>query len=493
MRKIAFAELHQETNSFSPILTTLREFKGFALYYGDEISDFLRRYQFGTQAQGFFNALEKEGNGEFTSVPLFTAWAFSGGPLQREVYDHFKTYLIEALLADPEIEGLYLSLHGAMGVEGMTDPETDLLQSLRAVKGKNFPIGVSFDLHANVTRGNVESATFILGYRTNPHRDHTRVGYRATHLLIRTLRGEVKPVMAFRKMPLLKGGGWGIDFIPPMRGIFRHMKKMEKRSGVLSVSNFWVHIWLDDPEMGWSTVVITDDNLPLAQTFADELADKNWAVRNRKHPEPKTIDQAIAIALKARLRRKLGTVVFCDVSDIVGAGAPGENTWILKGLMEQCPDLISYVPVRDAESAAHAFEAGVGATVNLQIGGKLLPHLCPTIPYSGEVIHTIEGYWGKTAIVRFKGVHVLLTELAFPGYFSEDYFSLGLNLWRADITVVKNLFPFRYRFLRYNRKTVNVATQGITSIDVHQLPYTCIPRPIFPLDAIESWRSTFPR
>ena len=53
--------------------------------------------------------------------------------------------------------------------------------------------------------------------------------------------------------------------------------------------------------------------------------------------------------------------------------------------------------------------------------------------------------------------------------------------------MIKNLFPFRYRFLLYNRKTVNVMSFGTTDIDVFSLRYETIPRPIYPLDEIDTW------
>jgi len=54
--------------------------------------------------------------------------------------------------------------------------------------------------------------------------------------------------------------------------------------------------------------------------------------------------------------------------------------------------------------------------------------------------------------------------------------------------VVKNLFPFRYNYLLYNRKTVNVISPGLSNTDPFALSYAHIPRPIYPLDKIDSWR-----
>lgn len=485
-RKIALAELHQETNSFSKVVTTMREFEGFALHYGEDMAQFAKKFK--AQVHGFMQAVEKLGKDEFEIVPIYAAWAFSGGPIELEVYTHFKELLLNTLRDDPSIEGMYLSLHGAMGVVGLRDPETDLLAAIRELKGMEWPLGVSYDLHANVTEENIRLATFINGYHTNPHRDHYKVGFKSGEMLIRTLRGEVRPVMAFRKMKLLKGGGWGIDFLQPMRGIFREMKRWEKRPEVLSVSNFWVHIWIDDEELGWSTVVVTDGNVELANSLSEQLADLNWAARNRKHPQPKSVDEAISIAKKARLARQLGCVIFCDVSDVVGAGAPGENTWILKALLEKAPELVSYVPVRDAESAVAGFEAGVGKVLDLMVGGKLDREHYTSVAMKGKVVFAAETKWGKTCVLRHNGVHAILTELAFPAYFHEDFPEVGLSLWKADVVVVKNLFPFRFRYWKFNRKTVNVITHGVTNVNVFELPYSTIPRPIFPLDEITDWR-----
>ena len=486
-KKIAIIELQQETNSFSPVPTTWQDFKSLALFYGEELLTVGRTYK--RQVDGFLTAVEKYGKGQIEVVPIIAAWATSGGPIKREVYDNFKREILEALKRHPDLAGIYLSMHGAMGVEGLRDPESDMLAELRRLVGDALPIGVSFDLHANITREIVRLSTFITAYRTNPHRDHAQVGFKTGKILIDTVLGKVKPVMAFRKMRLLKGGGYTIDFLAPMRGIFRRMKAMERLPGVLSVSNFMVHIWLDDPELGWSTLAVTDGNRPPAERLADEIAERNWAVRDRRHPEPITPEKAVELARRSWVSRLFGTTIFCDVSDIVAAGAPGENTWILRSILERSPDMISYVPVKDEQAAQAAFQAQVGETLELKIGGKIDRVYNQSLSFTGVLLfkHDLQET-GKTVVLRNRGVHLILTERPTPAFFPRFFKSLGLSLWKADITVVKNLFPFRYFYLLYNRKTVNVISAGTTSIDVFQLQYRDSPRPIYPLDPIDSWR-----
>jgi len=483
---IAVAEIMQETNSFSPVLTTRADFKAQALLYGEDILPVAR--DINLEIGGFLEAMDELGNGEVKIVPIIKARSMSGGPLERSLYENLKQDLISGLQKAGKVDGVYLSLHGAMGVDGLRDPEGDLLKAARSVVGESTPIGVSHDLHANLTRERVNLATFIVGYKTNPHRDHAEVGYRVGEILLKTVQGKIKPVMAFNKLKLLKGGGMTIDLLSPMRSIFSRMDDMiEDSEEVLDVSNFMVHIWLDDPELGWSTVAVTNNEPALAQNLADELADLDWSVREVQPPAGETASAAVAIAKEKWLRRKLGTVVFCDVADAVGAGAPGENTWILKSLLEEGADLTSYLTIRDKEAANIAWQHAVGDPVSLSVGGKLDRVYNRPLDFTGELIHKSEERLGKTAILKHKGIHLILTELsdslADPGYFS----GLGLSLWKADIVVVKNLFPFRYRYLLYNRKTVNVITPGTTGIDVFKLKYTQIPHPLYPLDNNPNW------
>ncbi len=485
-KTIVIAEILQETNSFSPVATTEEDFNARSLIYGEKIIPYSREE--GLELGGFLKSVEDIAGDTVTVVPVIKARSTSGGPIKANLYRQMKDTLITGIKETDGLDGIYLSLHGAMGVEGMRDPEGDLLRAIREVVGDELPIGVTHDLHACVTKDRVRDASFIVGYKTNPHRDHFEAGYRAGEILIGTVYNRYKPVMAHNRMKLLKGGGMNIDFLKPMRNIFKTMKKMEKDDRVLAVSNFMVHIWLDDPELAWSTVAVTDNNRKLAQNLAERLADLNWSVRDVDHPEAKSAEEAVAIAKKSWLAGKLGPAVICDASDAVGAGAPGENTWILKALMEEGLELVSYIPLRDRVAASKAFGKNIGDNITLTVGGRLEKVYNRPVEFSGELIYKKKRKRGKTVIIKDRGIHLILTELPYSYPSPDDFKELGLNLWKADIVVVKNLFPFRYKFLLYNRKTINVKTPGTTNVDVFELNYTDLTRPIYPLDEVDDWR-----
>ena len=476
----------QETNSFSPVATKLEDFEALGIYRGNDVLDAMEGQTL-APLWGFIKAIRDSAADSVELIPILSATAMSGGPIERDVYLRLQEEILDGIRDALPLDGVYLSLHGAMGVDGMRDPEGNLLEAVRRETGPQVPIAVSLDLHANITEAKVRNATVIVGYKTNPHRDFYATGFRCAEILLATLQGKIRPTMVAKKMRLLKGGGMTIDFLHPMRDVFAAMRRIENREDVLSVSNFMVHIWLDDPELGWCTVAVTDDNPDLAEEVATEIADLNWSVRSVAHSPGLTPSLAIGEARRSVLARLLGTVVICDAADAVGAGAPGESTWILKTLLEEAPDLVSYVPVRDAEAAARAYEADIDDTVGLWVGGKLDPEHNQPVYLDGRIRSKAITDLGKTVVVEYRGVHVVLTELPAMTMFPSFYTDLGLGLFRADIVVVKNLFPFRFTYAAYNRKTLDVLTAGTTNVDVFQIDYRHIPRPIYPLDDIADW------
>ncbi|MFW5968175.1 MAG: MlrC C-terminal domain-containing protein, partial [Persicimonas sp.] len=128
----------------------------------------------------------------------------------------------------------------------------------------------------------------------------------------------------------------------------------------------------------------------------------------------------------------------------------------------------------------------VGEQVTVTVGAELETVYNTEVAFTGEVLsrHDTERY-GKTVVLRDRGIHLIVSERPTNARSPDFFHELGLRPGRADVVVVKNLFPFRFTFLWVNRKTINVMTPGTTSIDVWNLEYERIPRPIYPLDEID--------
>ncbi|MBS1119061.1 MAG: hypothetical protein H6Q90_1289 [Deltaproteobacteria bacterium] len=490
MKRIAFARIAQETNALSPVPTVLRDFEAGHYLVGDEL---LAAATTGPEVPGFFRRAELAGfmsavserRSEIEPVPVLSAWTSSGGPLSRDCFEILEERLVEGLRRAGPLDGVYLCLHGAMGAHGIADPESRLLRSVRRVVG-GVPLVVSHDLHGNLTRARVEAADAIVAYQTNPHRDHAKIGAKAGRIAIGTVLGELRPTMAWRTLPMILGGGKTIDFLSPMRAVFRRMARAERSGEALAVSTLMVHPWNDDPALGWSTVAVTDDDTAGAERLAEELAERCWERRHEQPPAFPTASEAITQARSSSFRRKLGCVTISDASDVVTAGAPGDSTHLLRALLAEASGLLTYCAVRDPQAISTLWPCSAGDHVALSIGGTLDPARSQPLPVSGTVVskHDQHGF-GKTVVLEVQHLRIVVTEGPSMVMRPSFYKNVGLSLWKADIVMVKNFFPFLMFFLPYSRKTIFVRTHGTTDFDAaFQLRFD---GPMHPRDVVTDW------
>lgn len=495
MKRIAFARIAQETNALSPVTTALRDFEASHFLEGDAL---LAAIESGSEVPGLYRRVELAGflaaaherRADIEPVPIVSAWSPSGGPLTHECFEVLEECLLEGLRrahrARP-LAGMYLCLHGAMGVRGVADPEGRLIRGVRAVLG-GAPLVVSHDLHGNVTQARIAAVDALVAYQTNPHRDHARIGHKAGRIVIGAALAELRPTMAWRSLPMILGGGRTIDFLAPMRAVFRRMRRAERGGEALAASALMVQPWNDDPNLGWSTIAVTDNDTAGAERLADELAELCWARRHDPPPSFMTASEAIASARRAWLRRRLGCVMIADVSDVVTAGAPGDSTHLLRALLAEATGLVTYCAVRDPDAIARLWPHAVGDRVALPIGGTLDPEMSSPLPVAGAIEgkHDRHGF-GKTVVLAVDHLRIVITEGPAMSMRPAFYDDVGLPIWKADIVVVKNFFPFLMFFLPYNRKALFARTRGRSDFDAaFQLPFD---GPMHPRDVVDDWRA----
>jgi hypothetical protein len=170
-------------------------------------------------------------------VTPLAAWANPSGPVDGKAYDRFCDLIAEAVAKG--CDAIFLDLHGAMVVADRTDDgEGTLLQKLRRIAPRT-PIAVSLDLHANVTDEMVRNCDVIAGYKTYPHVDGYEAGQLAGSILLRYLKGEVKPVMAWGNVPLLAQTLRQNTDESPMKDCVDAARAAEK-NGLLAATAFWL-------------------------------------------------------------------------------------------------------------------------------------------------------------------------------------------------------------------------------------------------------------
>lgn len=272
--RIGLIHVGQETNDFNPQPTTLRDYRSFGIVEGDAM---MRRFRGLGQIGGYIEAIEQSGR-DVQTVPIVRGWAVAGGRIDRACYDFFDRKIRDGLAAAGPLDGLALQLHGACASDGMDDVEGAQLQACRDMLGAQVPIVLGLDHHANITRKMVALATAIVGHRTQPH-DPFDTGRIGTEVLLKILFEGARPTTAWRKLPLLSHQEQFLTAHGPMKIWFDRARAMEADPRVLQASNYPMQPWLDVAEGGWATIVVTDNDQPLAEKLADELAELAWSMR----------------------------------------------------------------------------------------------------------------------------------------------------------------------------------------------------------------------
>lgn len=490
--RIAVIHVSQETNDFNPVPTTLRDYEAFGIFEGRDILEKLRDHG---QIGGHLEAVRESGL-DIETVPIIRGLAVAGGRITREAFDFFADRIRTGLESAGPIDGLALQLHGACAAEGIDDVEGAQIELCRSILGKDIPIVLGLDHHANVTQKIIDHSTAIVGHRTQPH-DPFDTGKIGTELLLKILTRGAKPVIAWRKIPLLSHQEQFLTSGGPMKIWFDRARSMEKHPRVLQASNYPMQPWLDVAEGGWSTIVVTDNDQALAEKLADELADLVWSMRDDfQVKDAVPIDEAVRMADEA----KEGIVVLSDTGDTVFGGAAGDSNLILESILRLGIKSRTLIPMISPDAVATLVEAGEGAEVTLLLGGSAAPAFFTPLQVTG-IVRKIGGGvidldynhqsfidMGRTAVFEVGPVTMLISELrGIAGNVPGVYRAFGIEPSDYKIAVLKTASNFQY-FAPLTSQLIRVDTRGPGQSDVFTLPWKRIPRPVYPLDPVVDWR-----
>ena len=265
------------------------------------------------------------------------------------------------------LDGLVLSLHGALAAVGTDAADLALLRAAREALGPRSPISLCLDLHANVTKALVSEVTSVIGYHTYPHVDVSTTGSRAADLLVDAVTEKRKPVTRLaRKRALLLPAEGQLPEGP--LGTLRAMAdRLMTRAGVLDVSLFPVQPWLDVEELGLGVTVTTDNDPELAQRLAEDVADRVWTARDEFRVELTYPQVALARARQAKQR----PVLLVESADSPTGGATGDSPAMVQALLSHATDLRAYETVVDPQAVTICQSAGEGASVSVEVGATL--------------------------------------------------------------------------------------------------------------------------
>jgi microcystin degradation protein MlrC len=492
--RIAIAKYGQETSSFSPVPTTLDTFKLYGLYEGQEI---LEKSKGVGPIGGFLEAAEEEGL-DWTPLPLIRGWAGASGIITTDTLKFFEDKLVEGLKAVQPIDAFYFDLHGAGQAENAPDSEGYLLAAVRRVIGADTPLVISLDHHANVTQLIIDCVDGLVADQTQPHKPF-ETGKLAGKILFALLRGSINPTIAWQKIPIIVHQEQFLTTVPgPMKEWFDLARQMETRPGVISASTCPIQPWLDVPEGGWSAIVVTDNDLPLAQQLVAELANKAWELREQFWKFDSIPPEA---AIRRAVTAEQGLVVLSDTGDSVFGGATGDSTVILKEMLRQQITEIALLPMVDPEVVEAAIAAGQGSEITVMIGGKLDRRFSQPVQITAKVAGIGGGRFnvdivgmetfdmGRSVLLEVGSIKIMVSEKrGVGGNHPIVYRHFGLEPAQAKMVVLKTASNWQY-YDGMTSEVIRVDTPGMTMSHLEDFEWVQLPRPIYPLDDLREWRA----
>ena len=484
MTTIAIGGIMHESNTFSDTRTDYGAFsQTFARYlmnaWGETHHEMAGFIQGATQY-------------DYTAYPTLMASATPAGPVTDDAFDRFTEMLIQHLKAAPKHEGLLLALHGAMVVESYPDGDGEVLRRLREAFGRDLPIVVTLDQHANVSEQMVAESTALVIYKTTPHIDQRQRGLQAAELMMRILRDEVTPTQALAKPPMLLNILYHNTNVPPMEPILTAAKQLETRPDVLVANVAAGYPYADVYEVGPSFVVVTDDNPQLAQTEAERLSDMLWNVHKQLTLDLPDAAQAVTQAVASEQH----PIILVEMGDNIGGGSPGDSTFVLAELQRQGASGFVVI-LCDPEGVQTCVQAGIGAEVALDVGGKADNLHGDPVSIQGKVRLIHDGRYeeteprhggqrhhnqGLTAVIAVGDSLVVLTSRRQTPFSLQQLLSLGIEPTEMRMIVVKAAVAFRAAYEPIAGRIIEVDTPGLTAVNPLHFEYHNVRRPLFPLD-----------
>jgi microcystin degradation protein MlrC len=493
MMRIAIAGFSDETCTFCKDPTTIDRYEPAAAR-GDAVISSQRGIP--TYINGYINVLEREGA---TMVPILYAQK-TPGPfaswLTTDCFDKYANEIAAGLASAGKLDGLLLSLHGAMAVSGVPKPEAELVRRCRAVVGADVPIMVTLDLHANEDHELTDAADAVFVLKTYPHIDSEEIGEIAARCMMMTVRGEFTPTQAIRRPGIVSASIYQASDQYPMKVIYDRCRAWETHPAVYCVSCAPGYAYADVPDIGMSVIAVTNDNQALAQEVAQDVATLAWSLKEalaRPLPKPKE-GVAEVMSLVAAGKRP---VVIAD-----GADRIGDSTWVLAELLAQGAKNWAIPGIADPEAAAFLeTNHKVGDNVTLKIGGWYNElsgqpvEVTGTIEYMGRPAYKLVGPMRRGQPVQDGFVarinlgdnrHVVVADRMRGSNDSAGLTSVGVDIDKLDIIILKDRVHHRAFWESVAKVDYPMDAPGLGLADLALLKYENAPDDAFPIG--RRWR-----
>ena len=490
--RVLIASFKHETNTFSNQPADLEAYESRALYRGSRV----REMHAGTPVEIAAYIDAADGYGWDIVTPV-SANATPSGAVTEDCYEMIVAEILESIEADGPFDAVLLALHGAMVTTHLEDGEGELLHRVRAKVGRDVPIGVSLDLHANVTPAMAENADVLIAFRTYPHIDGYETAQKVSVRIAAILDGNSRPTTTVARGAMMDGVDHGrTTAAGPMLDVLALCDKITQREeGVLDITVNAGFPWADIRDVGPTVMVVGEGKDPRYQRIADEIIQEIWQRREEITIAPVT--PTVAMARIPEIPLGSGAIVLADFADNPGGGGYGDATSLLDAMIKADLQDAAFSMLWDPEVVEQCILVGEGAQVDLALGGKIDPTYGAPLRVRATVERITDGTFrfespmatgalsenGPCACIRVGGIDVCVFSRRGQALDRQHFRHFGINPESKSILAVKSAQHFRAAFEPIARAVIVVdGGGGLTSRDYRSLTYHRVRRPVYPLD-----------
>lgn len=477
-KRIFVASVATETNTFSPVFIDMEAFRQ-TYYPPGEHPDTP------TLCSGPVIAcrrlLRPLG---WTVIEGLTAWAEPAGLVNRRTWEALRDEILRELREAMPVDAVVLGLHGAMVAQDYDDCEGDLLARVRELVGPEVIVAASYDPHSHLTPLRVANSDLIVAFKEFPHTDFYDAAEALVKLVVRTLKGEVKPVMSSFDCRM-------IDVFPtsqePMRAFVDRLLKIEREDPeVLSISVIHGFMAGDVPEMGTRVLVVTDDNPGKAERLASRLGMELFGMRGKTMAALASPEEGLRLAAEARTF----PVVIADVWDNPGGGVAGDSTLLIHALRERGMRDVAVATIWDPVAVQLCTAAGVGAELDLRFGGKTSDNAGAPVDARVRVTRVAQNAvqsfgpsvvpLGNAVSIEFEGIEVILNSNRCQTFEPDIFTNMGIDPERKRLLIVKSTNHFHNGFAPIAAQIIYVDAEAPYPSNPRLNSYRKLARPIWP-------------
>lgn len=472
--RILTCGIRHESNTFSTLTTAESDFK---VLRGKEV----------LENQRWAEAYQ---NGDVEFIPVLHAYAWPGGIVERSAFDSYKNEILDAIGKAAKLDGIYLDMHGALHVEGYEDAQATLIEEIRNIVGNDVMIAGSFDLHGNLSPAFVKHIDILTAYRTAPHRDADDTKARAVTILVDAIRKGFKPHIESVVVPILVPGEKSITEVDPLRSVYAQLPAVSRKKGLMDASVFVGYAWADLPRSAMQVFVVAED-MKYAREAREEairLADQIWHKRmEMKLDVPSGSIDEIILEIN---ELEDGTVFISDSGDNTTAGAPGDNTQVLKALINHNVKNALVAGIVDPEVWQQCTKKQVGDSIRTDLGGKVDTVFGSPFQAEGKIVFlspdSIMNTPRGVAVLDIQGIKVVVLKTRRSFVEIRDFKEAGLDPLEYKAVIVKlgYLYPELRDIAPFHLMAL---TSGFCNLDMTTLPFKNVRRPIYPLDTEMTW------